>query len=226
MLCKILDARSHLSIQVHPGEETAKTVGGESKNEIWYVAAATPDALIYAGLKEGVTPPQVRRAVEQKNLQDLLNKYRLQAGDSFYIPAGLIHGIGPGNIIFEIQQNSDTTFRLYDWGREGRELHIEESLRCIEGDVPSSAPRFSSPGVLAETPWFTIEEISVPAGEFVPLPDQSRFSIIVVLEGRIELPTGLCREGDFILVPVMATNFHAVGDARVLAVSCPPADQE
>lgn len=222
LLCKILDAQENLSIQVHPDDKAAALLGGESKNEIWYIADSDRDSLIYAGLRDGVGVDDVRKGVEDNNLQTMLNRYHLQQSDSFYIPAGLIHGIGPGNIIYEIQENSDTTYRLYDWGRKGRELHVEESLKCIEGRTFDAAPRFASPGVLADTPFFRMEEIKVPSGEFVPLPDQNWFSIVVVLEGRIELPSGLCREGDFVLVPAQATNFHAVGDARVLTVSCPP----
>lgn len=222
LLCKILDAHDNLSIQIHPQEEAVPVVGGECKNEIWYIADSTRDSLIYAGLREGKTHADVKRGIEDGTLPGLLNKYHLQHGDSFYIPAGTLHGIGPGNIIYEIQQNSDTTFRLYDWGRPGRQLHIEESLECIKRAHGKTEPRFASPGVLSDTPYFRIEETRIDEGEAVPLPDPSRFSIVVVVEGRLELPTGFCREGDFVLVPANATNFHAVGSARVLIVTCPP----
>lgn len=222
LLCKILDARENLSLQVHPDAEAAALLGGEPKNEIWYIADSEPGALIYAGLRDGVGPADVERAVIDHRLQELVNPYNLKHGDSFNIPAGLVHGIGAGNIIYEIQQNSDTTYRLYDWGREGRELHVAQSLACIEGRDLKAAPRLAAPGVLASTPWFQIEEIKLEADDTVPVADPAHFSIVVVVEGRLELPSGFCREGDFVLVPAHATAVHAVGDARVLIVTCPP----
>ena len=117
LLCKILDARENLSVQVHPPERTAAARQGEVKNEIWYVLHASPDALIYGGMKENATLPDIRHAAETGQMEQLIRSTHLEPGEHLYIPAGLVHAIGAGHLIAEIQQNSDTTYRLYDWNR-------------------------------------------------------------------------------------------------------------
>ena len=136
LLCKILDARENLSVQVHPPERTAAARQGEVKNEIWYVLHASPDALIYGGMEENATLPDIRRAAETGQMEQLIRSTHLEPGEHLYIPAGLVHAIGAGHLIAEIQQNSDTTYRLYDWNRtddsgRGRELHLEQALDSI-----------------------------------------------------------------------------------------------
>ncbi len=136
-LCKILDAREDLSLQVHPPARIASKLKGEPKTEMWYVADANPHARLYVGLKRGVT----RKIFERKSLNgtvaDCFHRHSVRAGDAMFLPSGRVHAIGGGQVIFEIQQNSDTTYRVYDWNRVGqdgkpRELHLEPSLASID----------------------------------------------------------------------------------------------
>ena len=146
LLCKILDARENLSVQVHPPERTAQAWGGEVKNEVWYVLHAEPDALIYGGMEESATEQDIYRAADAGRMEQLIRSAHLNAGEHLYIPAGLVHAIGAGHLIAEIQQNSDTTYRLYDWNRtddsgRGRELHLKQaldSIREFQGTQPRS----------------------------------------------------------------------------------------
>ena len=159
LLCKILDARENLSVQVHPPERTAAARQGEVKNEIWYVLHASPDALIYGGMEENATLPDIRHAAETGQMEQLIRSTHLEPGEHLYIPAGLVHAIGAGHLIAEIQQNSDTTYRLYDWNRtddsgRGRELHLEQALDSI-GEFRELSQR---PGYLTEMPYFTTKE--------------------------------------------------------------------
>lgn len=223
LLCKIIDATEELSIQIHPNEKAINKTGGEPKNEIWYIADSEQDARIYAGFKQGTTLEDIKKGLEDETLEVLLNQYHLGQGDSFYIPAGLVHAIGRNNVIFEIQQNSDTTYRLYDWGRKPeRELHIEQSFQCLEGyDELEYAPRPSNTGCIADTPYFHISDIRLGKGQPIPISAPDRFSIVTVVEGTLALPTGLCKKGDFILVPANAKPFFADSEARILVTNCP-----
>ena len=136
LLVKILDAQDVLSVQVHPPAEVAKELGGEPKTEMWYVAHADPDSVIYAGLKNGVTKEDFVGRISSGALDECLHKLHVKAGDAIFIPSGRVHALGKGPVIFEIQQNSDTTYRVYDWNRVGldgkpRSLHIQEALKSI-----------------------------------------------------------------------------------------------
>lgn len=121
LLIKILDAQKNLSVQVHPNRNVAKKLGGDEKNEMWYILDSTPLAKLWLGVKEG-----------GKNFPQDLLEYSPKQGDVYNIPAGLVHALGAGNLVFEVQQSSDTTYRIYDWGN-GRELHLNEA--SIAADV-------------------------------------------------------------------------------------------
>jgi len=136
LLIKILDAADDLSLQVHPPIEIAKQLGGEPKTEMWYVAYAEPNSVLYAGLKPGVSEQEFKTRLENGTLAECLCKYEVKEGDAIFIPSGRIHGLGKGIVLFEIQQNSDTTYRVFDWNRVGldgkpRQLHINEALKSI-----------------------------------------------------------------------------------------------
>ena len=181
---QISDARENLSVQVHPPERTAAARRGEVKNEVWYVLHADPDALIYGGMEETATLPDIRRAAETGQMEQLIRSTHLEKGEHLYIPAGLVHAIGAGHLIAEIQQNSDTTYRLYDWNRtdasgQGRELHMEQALDSIA----EFRELCRQPGYLTEMPHFTTEEYRLDQGERFTQPDASRFSIFTVLRG-------------------------------------------
>lgn len=142
LLIKVIDAKTRLSVQVHPNETTCKVTGGDPKTEMWCLL---DDGPIYAGLKPGTTPAAIEAAVESGKFEDLLVRHDAKAGDCFFIPGGLVHAIGDGVRLYEVQQSSNTTFRLYDWGRVGtdgrpRRLHVAESLKAIDYTLPVPIP--------------------------------------------------------------------------------------
>lgn len=217
LLCKILDARENLSVQVHPPERTAAARQGEVKNEIWYVLHASPDALIYGGMEENATLPDIRHAAETGQMEQLIRSTHLEPGEHLYIPAGLVHAIGAGHLIAEIQQNSDTTYRLYDWNRtddsgRGRELHLEQALDSI-GEFRELSQR---PGYLTEMPYFTTKEYRLDKGEWFTQPDSSRFAVFTVLCGSVLWDGKTARKGEFILSPAGADAVTAAEAETVL----------
>lgn len=130
LLIKFLFPRDKLSVQVHPDDDGARALGEPcGKTECWYILQAEPGAQIGLGLRPGTTKSEVERAIHETRMEELLNWIDVRAGEMFYVDAGTVHAIGPGSVIVETQQNSDTTFRLYDYGRP-RELHIEHGLRA------------------------------------------------------------------------------------------------
>ncbi|HKS37893.1 MAG TPA: type I phosphomannose isomerase catalytic subunit [Verrucomicrobiae bacterium] len=137
LLIKILDAQEKLSLQVHPPASVAARLGGEPKTEMWYIADARPGAELYVGLRRGVTRTEFERKIRDGTVADCFHRVPVRRGDVMFLPSGRVHAIGAGIVIFEIQQNSDTTYRVFDWNRAGldgkpRDLHIEQSLECID----------------------------------------------------------------------------------------------
>jgi mannose-6-phosphate isomerase len=137
LLIKILDAEETLSLQVHPPAHKASELGGEPKTEMWYIADAKPSAQLYVGLKRGVTRDEFEQKIKAGEVTDCFHRVLVKPGDAMFLPSGRVHAIGGGLVIFEIQQNSDTTYRVFDWNRVGldgkpRDLHIHESLASID----------------------------------------------------------------------------------------------
>jgi mannose-6-phosphate isomerase len=190
LLVKILDAREDLSIQVHPPAHLASSLAGEPKTEMWYVAHAQPGARLVVGLRQGVTQESFRQAIESGKVADLVHEIPVAAGDSIFIPSGRLHAIGGGLLIIEIQQNSDTTYRVFDWNRLGldgkpRELHIEQSLVCIDyTDVEPSVDQQEG-NVIARCEHFVVEKFSLPAGASIGLARSDRFSLLHVVSGCV-----------------------------------------
>ncbi len=162
LLVKVIDAKNRLSVQVHPNNANAALTGGEPKTEMWCVLKGGP---IYAGLRPGVGPADIESAVASGKFEDLLVCHDAKPGDIFFIPGGLVHAIGDGVKLFEVQQSSETTYRLYDWGRMGvdgkpRQLHIAESLKSIDFSLPVPDPR----GVTkVDCPYFHFRRIDAGA---------------------------------------------------------------
>src|SRR5262249_1131753 len=128
LLIKILDAQETLSVQVHPPAKQAAALGGEPKTEMWYITDTTGKAALFVGLKRGVTRAEFERRIADGTVAEALHRIPVKAGDAMFLPSGRLHAIGAGNVLFEIQQNSDTTYRVFDWNRKGldgkpRELH-------------------------------------------------------------------------------------------------------
>jgi len=142
LLVKKICASQRLSVQVHPNDETAKTVGGEAKTEMWCVLKPGP---IFAGLRSGVTATDVERAAADGTFESLLVRFDAKPGECYFIPGGLVHAIGEGTSVYEVQQSSNTTFRLYDWGRvradgKPRQLHVKEGLAAMDLSLPPPVP--------------------------------------------------------------------------------------
>lgn len=187
LLVKLIDARETLSVQVHP---STRGPGWDPKNECWVVLEAPPDAFLYAGVAIELPPAEL---VARLNSGDLgvLRRIPVSAGDVVLIPAGTVHAITAGLLIAEIQQSSDTTYRVYDWGRLGldgklRELHIEQSIACLDPrprDDLKPVPFPIAPGreLLCATPWFALERIR-PSRSLV-LPEREGFQILQLLDG-------------------------------------------
>ena len=203
LLCKILDAREKLSLQVHPPANKAAGLGGEPKTEMWFIADATPDAELYVGLKRGVTRAEFDKKIQDGSVAESLHRLPVRAGDAMFLPSGRVHAIGAGLVIFEIQQNSDTTYRVFDWNRTGldgrpRELHIAQSLASI--DFGDFEPRlveteFVAAGIiqkrsLVNNPLFNVEAWRLNSGASGLLKPR-KLQIIAVTAGEIEIKSGL-----------------------------------
>ncbi|CAM2988297.1 type I phosphomannose isomerase catalytic subunit [Paenibacillus sediminis] len=195
LLIKLLDCNDDLSVQVHPADYYEGLPKGElGKSELWYILAAKPDAKIIYGLKDGVTRESLQRAIDDGKIINELQAISVQTGDAFYIPAGTVHALCAGIVAAEIQQNSDTTYRLYDYDRPGldgkpRELHIEHSLNVIAYDGAGAAlikPTDAAPNYwlpLTHSPYFIVEKGIVNGSWSLSTPSHS-FTILVICEGE------------------------------------------
>lgn len=217
LLIKILDAQDKLSLQVHPPAHKAAELKGEPKTEAWYIADAAPGAELYVGLKRGVTREVFEEKIESGGVADCFHRVPVKTGDTMFLPSGRVHAIGAGLVIFEIQQNSDTTYRVFDWNRVGldgkpRELHVAESLASInfEDFEPALVPgKFEQENKLkrrklVRDSLFEIEEFKAEAGAEVLL-EADRPRIIAAVRGKLAVRGGgievALTDGQFCLVP-------------------------
>jgi mannose-6-phosphate isomerase len=212
ILIKLLDARERLSVQVHPPAEVSEALRGDPKTEVWYFADAQPGANIYVGLKRGVTREQFEALLRKGRVEEALHVAPVQSGDSIFIPSGRLHAIGQGNVIVEVQQNSDTTYRVFDWNRTGldgvpRKLHIEESMASIDFEDFEPPVNHANMGVIAECPYFKVEKLSLSTP--VPACVEAKFSILAVVSGGASCAGISFKPGDFFLAPA------SLGDATV-----------
>ena len=172
LLIKVIDAKTRLSVQVHPNNANAALTGGEPKTEMWVLLE---DGVIYAGLKPGVGPKDIEEAVKTGAFEDLMVRHEAKKGEAYFIPGGLVHAISDNTKIYEVQQSSNTTYRLYDWGRVGvdgkpRQLHIAESLKSIDFSLPVPQPQIN-----VRCPYFDFRqenfaeptEVVAPANSFL-----------------------------------------------------------
>jgi len=227
LLFKILDARDTLSIQVHPPASVAASLGGEPKTEVWYIANALPGAMLYVGVKEGVDEARFREALANGEAESCVHAVPVSQGQHLVIPSGRLHAIGAGLLVYEIQQNSDTTYRVYDWNRPGidgkpRELHIEESLRCV--DFSDVGPGMDEPAgeLLADCEYFRLERHFLAAGAMLEAVGRGRFAVLTVVAGEITDGASVFSEGDFFLVPPGGgSGLHARGEAELLLTTWP-----
>jgi mannose-6-phosphate isomerase len=239
LLFKLLDAQKDLSVQVHPNDAAAAllTPPDLGKTEAWVVLHAEPGSLIYAGLKPGVDRALLQQKLEQGQCEECLHSFEPQAGDCLFIPAGVVHALGSGLVIAEIQQASDTTFRLFDWNRVGpdgqpRPLHIEQSLNAIAygyGPVQPQRPIESEiAGVkrerLVACDKFVLERWRLQSS--IAVSNNERCSLLCAIEGEINIsgdPTGqLLRQGQSALIPASSPALLTpIGAATVLVATLP-----
>ncbi|MCB9838030.1 MAG: class I mannose-6-phosphate isomerase [Phycisphaeraceae bacterium] len=173
LLVKYLDANTNLSVQVHPSAAYAAAhEDAQLKTESWYVVAADPGAVIYAGIQPGITPERFAELARNGGIESALVPIPISAGDCFNLPSGTVHALGAGALVAEVQTPSDTTFRLYDWGRQGRELHTEQAIECAEVGALRIDRKAPSPDDFSErlvvTEFYIIDERRGPARR-VPL---------------------------------------------------------
>jgi mannose-6-phosphate isomerase len=237
LLVKLLDCSDWLSVQVHPHDDDPRLGAGElGKTEMWYVLDAKPGAKIICGLRDGVNQAELAQAVADNRLLECLREVDVVVGDTFYIPAGTVHALGAGVLVAEIQQNSDTTYRLYDFGRVGldglpRELHIEDSLRVISYDQTSASygkTPVSASNVwleLARSEYFVVEKGCVE-GIWALLTSSVSFQILLVCAGdgcvewhggSVPLSAGACY-----LLPASLGAYSLKGSAMTVLRSYVP----
>jgi mannose-6-phosphate isomerase len=225
ILVKWLDCRERLSLQVHPPASIAGKLGGESKTENWYIGHAAPGAAVLAGLKPGVDAAAFRAALQNGSAENLVHRLPTRAGDSLLIHSGVMHAIDGGNIILEIQQNSDTTYRVYDWGRLGldgkpRAMHIEQSMASLEANTAATPQLVRDDGkttVLAECSEFRITRHRLAKGEAIHFAAGEQCRIISVAGGCLREGETTLRHGDNALMPYSGRfTFSAVEEAQVL----------
>ncbi len=228
LLVKILDARERLSLQVHPPDEVAAKLGGEPKTEMWYIIDARPGAQLYVGLKKGVTRDEFERRLREGSVAECFHAVPVKAGDAMFLPSGRVHAIGEGIVLFEVQQNSDTTYRVFDWNRVGldgkpRALHIDESLASIDfndfepsviqSDLESEPT--GSVKSLVDDPLFQVVLRSLDSGQSREL-NASVPVVLGVIQGNLRVQYGAAtlslEPGQFCLVPAACDDVELGSD--------------
>ncbi|AUG56970.1 MAG TPA: mannose-6-phosphate isomerase [Ruminiclostridium sp.] len=238
LLIKLIDANDKLSVQVHPDDEYAKFMGSDDygKNEMWHILEAKPGAKLVYGLKEGVDRDIFIKNVEKGTVEDCLDYIEVYPGDTIYIPAGVVHAIGEGIILAEVQQNSNLTFRVYDYNRTGkdgkpRELHVDRAIEVIDfknskkiGKIKEeffSINDGAKKSELINNEYFIIEKYYVE-GKIPDKADGSKFIIYVVLDGECEINykggSEKLIKGNSVFIPAAMGDFEISGDFKALRI--------
>ncbi len=232
LLIKFIDARDDLSIQVHPDDAMAQSVHGQpfGKTEMWYVVSADKDAHLMSGLSAEITPEEYVSRVENNTITDVLSDYKVQSGDVFFLPAGRIHSIGKGCFIAEIQQTSDLTYRIYDFGRLGldgkpRELHTELAKDAIDYSVSEDyrtayTAAQNEETQLVECEYFKTNLLDLTEPLSVDVKSKDSFMIVICLEGQGELKDSegnvvALKQGETVLVPAVTDQMTFLPQARL-----------
>jgi len=236
ILVKWLDCRERLSLQVHPPAAVAGELKGEPKTENWYIAATSPGAELIVGLRRGVTREHFEAAIKNETVEQCVHHFRVGAGDSILVHSGQVHAIDAGNLILEIQQNSDTTYRVYDWGRVGldgrpRQLHVAQSLRSIDWNDFEPEPVRGAPtsAVIADCAEFRLRRVVLAAREQLRLGGGEQPRIVSVVSGAVQCtPDGTrpaepdeatLKAGDNALVPFTGEYGFVASEPTVLLVT-------
>jgi len=231
ILIKLLDAQEKLSLQVHPPASMAKELGGDPKTEMWFFLETQPEADIYAGLQKGVGRKEFESGLSEGKVADCFHRLVTEAGQAMFLPSGRVHAIGAGNVILEIQQNSDTTYRVYDWNRKddagkARALHVKEALASIQWKDHEPTFVQSRGERLLVCDYFKITRWWVAPGEVREVvPDAGSFRYLFVADGRIkeeasgeEWAKGAAR---FVTADHGSVLLHGVEDSTVVQVEFP-----
>ncbi|MBQ7740968.1 MAG: class I mannose-6-phosphate isomerase [Eubacterium sp.] len=230
VLIKLIDAYDNLSIQVHPDDEYARRVENEyGKTEMWYVLDSTDGAELIYGFKEKISSEEFREAIENNTLLDKLNRVKVKKGDLFFIEAGTVHAIGKGALIAEIQQNSNCTYRVYDYGRLGndgkpRELHIDKAVDVSvceppKYDIKPLGEEIKNDGYisqkLSQCPLFTVDRYAVDKSVKLFADDKS-FNHILVIDGKGKIENKNAKKGDSFFVPASLGEYEISGNIEFL----------
>ncbi len=205
LLIKLLDAQEKLSLQVHPPAKIAAKLGGEPKTECWYVASAEADAELFVGFKKSITREEFEKLLRAGSAADQVHRINVKAGNGMLLPGGRFHAVGAGNVLVEVQQNSDTTYRVFDWNRidqstgKPRQLHVDQALDCI--DYNDVAPKLIEPkgDLLVKHKLFEIQKWNLDSPREVASPGQ--FAIVNCLTGSLSCADVDLSPGEFFLVP-------------------------
>lgn len=231
LILKILDANRDLSLQVHPDDDEAHRLGlPNGKTEMWYVVKSAPGAKIHAGFSAPLTHGELNRHIERKTVMECINTYDSHPGDSFYLPAGCVHALGAGNLLIEIQQASDMTYRIYDYDRrdasgQPRQLHVEEAARSLSFDHTQisllTPSQLTAEGdlVLCRSPYFTTMQVRVNGRRSLTNPTDS-FMLLFVTEGEIEVTAAdfktVITQGHTLFIPADCPAVTLTGTANLL----------
>jgi mannose-6-phosphate isomerase len=217
LLIKIIDAHENLSLQVHPPTAVAAQLGGEPKTEMWYVAKAGPKAELFVGLKRGVTRAEFEKKLAAQTVAECFHQIAVKAGDAMFLPSGRVHALGAETVIFEVQQNSDTTYRVFDWNRvdkngKARELHVAQSIASIDFEdfeptlLPQTTMRANGGSIrpLVKNELFEVVLRNAAEGAHVDLA-KSQMCIIGMVSGSMQISWASeeisLRAGMFCLIP-------------------------
>ncbi len=220
ILIKLIDAKDDLSVQVHPNDEYAKRVEGEfGKTEMWYIVDCDEGATLYYGFKEPISREKLKETIADNTVTDYLNKVPVKKGDVFFIPAGTIHAIGKGILIAEIQQNSNTTYRVSDYGRLGadgkpRPLHIEKAVEVADLNPPKIQENLKE-GYLADCEYFNVR-LTELKNEAKITVDSSSFSSILCLDGEAQLGDISLKKGECCFISAGQGEVTLKGNATLI----------
>ena len=220
VLIKLIDAKDNLSIQVHPSDHYALANEGEyGKTERWYVLDCEPGAYLYYGFSREVSREEILSRIQDNTLTEILNAVPVHKGDTFFIPSGTLHAICKGIVIAEVQQNSNITYRIYDYGRVGaddrqRELHVERALDIVRYAPPI---KYDFDGYLAQCEYFTVDVVS---GAFTAAADETSFVSLLIVDGEGTLSCGgktifICK-GESFFLPAGSGEFRLEGQVQTL----------
>ena len=213
LLVKFLFTTAALSVQVHPEDDYAREHhNSRGKTEMWHILAAQPGARIAAGFKQPLSAEQLRASAVSGEIEQLLEWHEAKPGDTFFIPAGTVHAIGGGLTLCEIQQKSDVTYRLYDYGRD-RELHLDHGVR-VSHLGPHEARRAAREGLLVECPYFTTEKFHIAGRKLIPPLDRDQ--CIIVLQGAGEILGRPIRPGEVFRIPAGDPPVDIAGHLAIL----------